>query len=142
MASIKISTGLKTYDIEDENGNVRGQISFNPSDINLYPRAQRLLTHFEEYTKEIDALGENVDDEAKIITEYDTKLKHELNELFDDENLSSVVFGNQHCLNTLNGVTFFERFFNAFLPVMERDINAEIKKSQKRISKYTEQVSK
>ena len=30
MAGIKIETGLKTYDIEDENGNVRGQIGQIP----------------------------------------------------------------------------------------------------------------
>ena len=36
MASIKIETGLKTYDIEDEHGNIRGQITLNPKDIGFF----------------------------------------------------------------------------------------------------------
>ena len=39
MASIKIETGLKTYDIEDEHGNIRGQITLKNS---LTYRIQRL----------------------------------------------------------------------------------------------------
>lgn len=43
MAKLTINTGIKVLDIEDERGNVRGQISINTSDANLLPRAQTLV---------------------------------------------------------------------------------------------------
>lgn len=52
MANIKIETGLKVYDIEDENGNVRGQISFNPSDMNFFERAEKIKEKINELMDE------------------------------------------------------------------------------------------
>ena len=59
MASIKISTGLKVYDIEDENGNVRGQISFNPSDMNFYTRANDMVDNMDKWTLELEELNDS-----------------------------------------------------------------------------------
>jgi hypothetical protein len=140
MAGIKIETGLKTYDIEDENGNVRGQISFNPSDINLYPRAQAMQEHIKEYIKELTSINEN---EVNIVNEFDKVdklIKSEINTLFDDENASKVVFGNQSALSSYKGVTFVERFLLAFMPIIQKEAEAEFKKSMKHIEKYTKQV--
>ena len=136
MAKLTINTGIKVLDIEDERGNVRGQISVNTSDANLYPRAQALIKNIENYLSEID----DSEQDAKLINSIDIKLKEEINVLFDDPNCSNVVFGNQNCLNTLNGVTFVERFLTAILPIIKDDIEAEAKKSAENISKYTSQV--
>lgn len=61
--------------------------------------------------------------------------------LFDDDNASRVVFGNQNCLNTLDGISFVERFLIAFIPIIQKAYNDENKKSGERINKYTSQVS-
>ena len=138
MASIKVSTGLKVYDIEDENGNVRGQISFNPSDLGFYDRATQF---YDDMQTMIDSI-ENDDSIVGMekVSAADKMMKEKLNELFDDENASKVVFGNQNCFNTLNGVSFVERFLNAFMPIIKKEFEKEQKNSQKRIEKYTKAV--
>lgn len=143
MESIKISTGLKVYDIEDENGNVRGQISFNPSDMNFYTRANDMVDNMDKWTLELDGLNDSELTEKEIadkVKELDAKVKEEINQLFDDENASDVVFGNQNVFNTLNGVSFVERFLTAFMPIIKKEFDKEQKKSSERISKYTKQV--
>lgn len=142
MANIKITTGLKTYDIEDEKGNIRGQISFNPSDMNFFTRAQHTQKAIEEAIAQLSEIKtENSEEEIySIIEKIDLEIKDKLNDLFDDPNTSKVIFGNQNCLNTLNGVTFVERFLMAFAPIIKADFQAEQKKSNKRIEKYTKQV--
>ena len=138
MESIKVSTGLKVYDIEDENGNVRGQISFNPSDLGFYDRATQF---YDDMQTMIDSI-ENDDSIVGMekVSAADKMMKEKLNQLFDDENASKVVFGNQNCFNTLNGVSFVERFLNAFMPIIKKEFEKEQKNSQKRIEKYTKAV--
>ena len=138
MASIKVSTGLKVYDIEDENGNVRGQISFNPSDLGFYDRAT-------QFYDDMQAMVDSIENDDSIVgmekvSAADKMMKEKLNQLFDDENASKVVFGNQNCFNTLNGVSFVERFLNAFMPIIKKEFEKEQKNSQKRIEKYTKAV--
>ena len=143
MASIKISTGLKTYDIEDENGHIRGQISFNPSDMNFFERAQNLKDRVTEILDDVKVKQNEIKEEADVaayISEVDKQIKQEVNTLFDSPNASDVVFGNQNCLNTLNGETFIERFLIAFTPIIQEAFMEEQKKSDARISKYTKQV--
>ena len=138
MASIKVSTGLKVYDIEDENGNVRGQISFNPSDLGFYDRATQF---YDDMQTMVDSI-ENDDSIVGMekVSVADKMMKEKLNQLFDDENASKVVFGNQNCFNTLNGVSFVERFLNAFMPIIKKEFEKEQKNSQKRGEKYTKAV--
>ena len=138
MASIKVATGLKVYDIEDENGNVRGQISFNPSDLGFYDRATQF---YDDMQTMIDSI-ENDDSIVGMekVSAADKMMKEKLNQLFDDENASKVVFGNQNCFNTLNGVSFVERFLNAFMPIIKKEFEKEQKNSQKRVEKYTKAV--
>ena len=145
MASIKIATGLKTYDIEDEKGNIRGQISFNPSDINFFERADATRAKIAELLENVEKVKDEVTEESdviKYITDTDNSIKNEINKLFDDENASTVVFGKQNCLNTLNGVTFVERFLEAFTPIIQEAFVEEQKKMQTRVDKYTSQVRK
>ena len=138
MASIKVSTGLKVYDIEDENGNVRGQISFNPSDLGFYDRATQF---YDDMQTMVDSI-ENDDSIVGMekVSAADKMMKEKLNQLFDDENASKVVFGNQNCFNTLNGVSFVARFLNAFMPIIKKEFEKEQKSSQKRVEKYTKAV--
>lgn len=146
MSVIKIETGLKVYDIEDENGNIRGQISFNAADVNFIPRASKMQDNIQRYIEEVKSLADSKDtlseiDIANAFNDIDNKIKSEIDLLFDS-NASEVVFGNQSCLNSLNGVTFIERFLNAFMPIIKKEFEAEQKKSKKRIEKYTKQVVK
>jgi hypothetical protein len=143
MASFKIETGIKSYDIEDENGNVRGQIRFNTADFNMMKRAKKGQEEIEKLLKELRNIDES-DNNAVVdaTAKADESIKSIINNIFDDENISNVVFGNQSCLNLLNGKTFVERFLTVVMPVVYHDLEEEMKKSTKNIEKYTSQVNK
>ena len=145
MASIKVETGLKTYDIEDENGNIRGQIIINPSDVNFIPRARKMKDAIQEHVKKAEELakkeGLTEDDIIAQIASIDADIKAEINKLFNAD-VSDIIFGEQSCLNTLNGVSFVERFIKAVMPIIEAEFTEEQRKSAERVNKYVSQASK
>lgn len=142
MASIKVDTGYKVYDIEDEYGEIRGQIKVPTNDLNYQQRAIDTSNRIKSFVVEAKNLPSEItrEEEIAVLTDLDNKIKAEINKLFDDENASKVVFGNQHCLNTKNGISLVERFVNAIMPVIRADMEKEQKASMKRIEKYTKQV--
>lgn len=153
MASIKIATGVKTYDVEDQNGNVRGQIKFNPSDINFIKRLTEMEDKLDEYMSKYSELNndvvsspesDNVESEAMkalaALNFYDKQAKKVINETFDDDHLSDVIFGSESCFNILNGETFMERFLNGVIPVIKEDVEKATKNINEHVSKYTAQI--
>lgn len=140
MSSFKINTGIKTYDIENENGEIIGAIRINTTDMNMFHRAKETQKRIKQMVDEVTKNVTTDDDVINATYECDQKIKAEINQLFDDDNLSNVVFGNQSCLNTLNGITFVERFLDMVMPTIQADFQAEMKKSNDRVKKYTSQV--
>lgn len=137
-----LDDGIKTYDIKSKDGTVRGQLRINTTDYNFFPRAEKTKDKITELLNNIKNLEESTEekDVVKLIENTDIEIKKEINNLFDDNNASNVIFGNQNCLNTLKGETFVERFFKVIMPVIKADFEAENKASQKRIANYTSQV--
>ena len=141
MASIKIETGLKTYDIEDEHGNIRGQITLNPKDIGFFNRAQKMR---DKILHDMDSIDWNnndkTDDEILIIFDTTDKIiKKEIDDLFG-QGTSDIIFGTQSSLSTINGISFVERFLTTFMPIIESEFKEELKNSSNRIDKYGSQV--
>ena len=141
MASIKIETGLKTYDIEDEHGNIRGQITINPKDMSFFGKAQKMRDTILHYMNDIDITDQSKDENeiVKLFDDTDNMIKAEIDKLFG-EGTSTVIFGSQSSLSTINGVTFVERFMTAFMPIIQQEFQAELDNSSARIDKYTSQV--
>ena len=141
MASIKIETGLKTYDIEDEHGNVRGQITINPKDMSFFGKAQKMRDTILHYMDDIDITdkSKSEDEIVKLFDDTDNMIKAEIDKLFG-EGTSTVIFGSQSSLSTINGVTFVERFMTAFMPIIQKEFQTELDNSSARIDKYTSQV--
>lgn len=146
MASIKIATGIKTYDIEDQEGNVRGQMKFNPSDVNFIKRLSEMEAKIDDYLEAYaNRSAELGDDESNMETilnelvDYDRAIKTIINETFEDENLSNVVFGTESCFNIYNGKTFVERFVEGIVPVIKEDVEKATASIDDKISKYTAQ---
>lgn len=152
MASIKVATGLKTYDVEDQYGNVRGQIRFNPSDINFINRLTQMEEKLTGYINEYDKLQDEVvagatsDERSEAVQAlaalafYDKQTKAVINETFGDENLADVVFGGENAFNIFEGQTFIERFLEGVLPIIKADVEAATNDINKHVSKYTAQI--
>lgn len=142
MEKLKIDSGLKSYEIEDENGRKLGVITIDPKDMNLLARCQTAEKKITELIEKASHIADSEDIEQKEviekITEIDTEIKKELDYAFDSE-VSFVVFGNRHCMNTNRGKTFVERFLDMMLPVIEKETKQERDASNARIKKYTEQ---
>ena len=141
MASIKIETGLKTYDIEDEHGNIRGQITINPKDMSFFGKAQKMRDTILHYMDDIDITDQSKDENeiVKLFDDTDNMIKAEIDKLFGN-GTSTVIFGSQSSLSTINGVTFVERFMTAFMPIIQQEFQAELDNSSARVNKYTSQV--
>ena len=141
MASIKIETALKTYDIEDEHGNIRGQITINPKDMSFFGKAQKMRDTILHYMDDIDITDQSKDENeiVKLFDDTDNMIKAEIDKLFGN-GTSTVIFGSQSSLSTINGVTFVERFMTAFMPIIQQEFQAELNNSSARIDKYTSQV--
>ena len=141
MASIKIETGLKTYDIEDEHGNIRGQITINPKDMSFFGKAQKMRDTILHYMDDIDITDQSKDENeiVKLFDDTDNMIKAEIDKLFGD-GTSTVIFGSQSSLSTINGVTFVERFMTAFMPIIQKEFQTELDNSSARVNKYTSQV--
>ena len=141
MASIKIETGLKTYDIEDEHGNIRGQITLNPKDMGFFSRAQKMRDKILHYMDSIDwNNNDKTDDEILIIFDTTDKIiTKEIDDLFG-QGTSDIIFGTQSSLSTINGISFVERFLTTFMPIIESEFKEELKNSSNRIDKYVSQV--
>lgn len=141
MAVIKIETGLKTYDIEDENGNIRGQITINPKDMGFFGRAQKMRGTILNHMNDLD-IKDNTKSDKEIIEIFDKTdlmIKQEIDNLFG-EGTSAVIFGHQSSLSTINGITFVERFLSAFMPIIQEEFKKEMENSSDRIDKYVSQV--
>ena len=142
--SINFDEGYKTYEI---NGDPERVIRFNPSDPGILRRivvAKSALSGMSEEVQriQINADGSSVlEQEAEAVKLIEGKIKEQINYIFGAD-ISTPAFGLQSPLATLNGVPLYERFCNALLPVLEQDIRAEAKASQKRVAKYTSQVTK
>lgn len=131
--------GIKEYCFaDDENAIIR----INTRDPNLYPRIKETQKKLIELVNEYEGYDKKTEDEAcKALLEFDLKVKSLLDYMFDSK-VSEVVFGNSSSVATYDGVPAFQNFLNVILPIVEKDMEAEQKKIEKNIRKYTSQVKK
>ena len=143
MQNLRIDDGLKEFTI---NGDKNKVIRFNPADLNLLDRLDQAETAIEKAQDELekdislDASGKpERQEDIEFMRKVNKLIKDQIDFIFDAE-VSDVVFGNQSPLSSVKGKPFFERFFDAVKPILEKEITKEREASQKRISKYTGRV--
>lgn len=146
MAKLKINTGAKNYEIEDEKtGKLLGVITIYPNDMNIVERMEAAEKNIIALVNEAELLAndetKNDDDIIKSIYELDAKVKKELDAMFNS-NVSETVFNGLNCFNLNNGKYFVERFLEMILPVIQHELEASAKASSNRIDKYSSQASK
>ncbi len=143
MERIQIKSTKKQYLIVDQYGNELGVIVIDPSDTNMAKRAEAAKDNILAYINEASQIADDKNEESIIdrIAENDKKIKEEINTIFNYD-VSSVIFGDTHCLSTSNGVTFVENFLDAVTPVIEQEFEKEFQAASSRISRYTERYHK
>ena len=148
MQSIRFDDGFKEFMINDDPNRV---IRFNPAD---YGILERFNIAQKEITKEIEALQADFDiksdgtpdvpeDELNEAAEMLAKVRKLICDKVDyifGSPVSEAAFGTQSPLSSVKGLPRFERFIRAAQAFIEKEVKAEQKASQKRVSKYTSQV--
>lgn len=146
MARLKIDTGAKNYEIEDEKtGKILGTITIYPNDFNIGKRIQDAEKSITSLVDEAELIANDEtksnEDKTNYIYELDCKIKEQLDYMFNS-NVSETVFKGLNCLNLNNGKYFIERFLEMIVPVITKELEASTKASNNRIDKYSSQASK
>lgn len=139
IQSINFEEGYKEFSI---NGDPERVIKFNPTDFAIIERAQTARKEIVEASKSIkDEEDEDVEKTAELIKKVDAIIKEKVDYIFGYK-ISDIVFGLQSPLATKNGITLVERFISGAMPIVQKEIEEEQKKSQAKVSKYTERYHK
>lgn len=133
------------YEIEvkNERNEHLGNVFVNPMDVNIIVRLKEARKEINRYIEEAQKAatdapedkGEEYARAAELIRQIDEKIREQVNYIFNYD-VSSVVFGKQHCLTSSGGKYLVERMIDAFLPVFEKIRNIEQEASKKRLDKY------
>jgi len=138
MDNLIISSGIKHISIENENGQVTGEISFNPSDVLfaekfyvVYGEFQSKLTEYLSKAQNLDLQKDEFDANGmpinakqgiEFLREVCDFMRGKIDELFGS-GASQSIFGDVLNLNTIS------QFFEGITPYFQTD-------REKKISKY------
>ena len=138
---IKINDGFKTYDIQNQDGKLLGQFSFNPSDTNIIKRYNDAVEKFSSIFDEIKEMGEEPD-----TTELFEKLDKKTYELIDgifNADVSSNFFNVMGPFSPLaSGEFFVASVIGAIGQALEAEIGERVKKVNSKINKHTSKYHK
>lgn len=144
MRNLNFDDGYKEYSINNDPNRV---IRFNPADFGIM---ERIKTAYEEIDKstnidadiDLKANGEPmklIGQAAEIVKGMNDTIRRQIDYIFNSP-VSDIVFGNQSPLGMVKGVPLYERFLSTLIPEIQKEVEAEMVASRKRISKYTNKV--
>lgn len=131
---LSVNSGVMNIDVND-NGEVIGQIRFNPSDIDIIRRYEKVVDIMNGYT-----MPENPTDQELL--DFTDKVKELTDELLGYP-VSDVLFGrtNPYTPNG-KGELFFENVWNGLKILIETTMNQRVEKSLKKIKAATAKYHK
>lgn len=146
MASMRIPTGLKKYDIEDMEGNVLDCFYFNPTDVDIVDRYQESVEKIEMKLEEIAKMEELANDDIDSVCKMHKLLRPVLCKAIDDifkTNISEKFFSIMSPFTLFeDGTMFYEIVLMEIAKIIEEECNQRLKKVDVRISKYTSKYRK
>lgn len=133
---IRLDTGVKTYEIENERGEVIGEFSFFPSDIGILDRIEKSLGFFNELS-----FPEDITD-AAARGEFCKRVCNQIDELFASK-VSETLFERMHPLSIMkNGDFFFESAIEAICSVVQAETGGRIGVKLNKVRNATAKYSK
>lgn len=130
MESIKIESGVKSYNITDQNGNPVGTFCFNPADTGLIERHTEVLKHFLQMKNEIQ--------EKKIDPELFVELQDRaVNELvyFVGNDSVKVFFKIMGAFSLQGGQFYYEKVLDIIAGLIKKEA-VDNKVFKNRIKKF------
>lgn len=129
----KRNIGIKEYNFEDDENAV---IRVNTRDANLIVRIEESKKVFKKLAAELRNSKEPVANQLEMI---DKAVRNQLNYMFGSD-VSSVVFANFSSVSIYDGDFAFNRFLDAILPEIEKDISEEQEKFMRNTEPYVKQA--
>ena len=133
---IVIDDGYKTYDIENKEGRLLGQFSFNPSDTGIIHRHAEVVKSLEELKMSISSNDEKKSlDEA--LKEVEAVIYEKINYLLDAD-VAESFFSIMGPLSPLaSGQYYIESVLDAIGQAIQAETGERVKKINRKISKHT-----
>ena len=133
---IVIDDGFKTYDIENQDGKLLGQFSFNPSDTNIIHRHAEVVKALEELEVEIPE-GESETDTEEALAKIEKIIHEKLNYLLNAD-VAENFFSIMGALTPLaNGQYFIESVIDAIGQAIQAETGTRMQKVNGKIKKHT-----
>ena len=131
---LSVNSGVMNIDVND-NGEVIGQIRFNPADFDIIKRYESVVDAINNYD-----ISENPTDEEMF--KFTDTVK-ELTDKLLGYPVSDVLFGRTNpCTPNGKGELFFENVWNGLKVLIETTMNKRVEKSLKKIKAATAKYHK
>lgn len=138
---IKINDGFKTYDIQNQDGKLLGQFSFNPADTNIIKRYNDAVENFASIFDEVREMEENADT-AEVYKKLDEKTYELIDGIFNAD-VASNFFQIMGPFSPLaNGEFFVASVIGAIGQALEAELGERVKKVNSKINKHTSKYHK
>ena len=138
---IKIDSGLKTYDLVNLDGKLLGQLTFNPSDVNIVKRHAEVMRQLEELKKNFN---KNVKESSisEDLAELDRIVYEKVDYLLNAD-VSKTLFSIMGPFSPLaSGQFFIENVMDAIGKVIQAESAKKAEKVRQKINKHTAKYHK
>lgn len=139
---IVVDDGFQRVPITNKYGDEVGVFYFNPTDIGIVERYNRLAEKFDSITEPLQDVDANDESsEIKGLDEAKERLFEAVNELFGG-NAAEAFFGKVHPFSPIDGKFYCETVLAAVGQFIGEQFEAETKKMSARVEKYTNRATR
>ena len=145
--SITVDDGYQRVPINNKYGDEIGVFYFNPTDIGIIERYNKLANSFDGITEPLESLSvdgdEDITDEkyASAISESKERLVTAVDELFQG-NAAEAFFGKVNPFSPVDGMFYCETVLRVVGEFISKQFNTETEKFSARVAKYTNRASR
>ncbi len=133
MRNLNIGSGRESFTIDGDESRV---ISFDPSDFNIVARCDEAIKNVSEFMK--DFSDTDADGFSAAIKDINDKICGQVDYIFGEGAGKAAFGGVSPIAADKDGVTLFERFFDAVIPIVQERVTANMEASKARMAKYTQ----
>lgn len=146
---IVVDDGYQRVPITNKYGEEIGVFKFNPTDIGIIERYNKLADSFDRITEPLEAVqtGEESEDgaidtkQAEALAEAKERLYAAVDELFGG-NAAEAFFGKTHPFSPVDGSFYCETVLQAVGKFISAQFDVETKKMSARVEKYTNRAQR
>ena len=132
---IQINDGSKTYDIQNQNGEIVASVTFKPNDFNILRRVDAVV---EEMEKIIESI-KDIPPSAKAISEKEDVLKNKINDLFGTD-VTTPFFDILGAFSPVGkGRLFVEDVLEKLIGIVRSEYDNETAKEKEKLNEYLEE---